>query len=314
MYIANEETLPSTDIQQYLIVNSSQVHHDYTHGCNRPLRLIFMIMSSPFGAPKRAAIRRSWLALYEKRVREVKFTGKFVIGTKGIADSRLTELSNEQLLFNDIVHFDDFQDSFHNLTVKVLRSIVWAKKHYQFDYLIKCDDDTFIQIDRLVRALRQMNCPRYLYWGYFTGKGRPDLIGKWAERQWYLCPHYIPYAMGGGYVLSRQLVNVIANLSHVLQIYNNEDVTVGLWMAPYNITRIHDIRFNCEGHSHGCNNNYIMSHKEKASSLIQKRSNFVQFGKICGEMERELRPAYIYNWSAPPYLCCQREYGITIPE
>ena len=49
------------------------------------------------------------------------------------------------------------------------------------------------------------------------------------------------YAFGGGYVLSWQLVDLIGRLSVVLQLYNNEDVTIGLWMAPFNVQRIHDV-------------------------------------------------------------------------
>ena len=307
-YTISEETQSST----VHIFDATTTTAEQQFGCNNPLKLIFMVMSSPFGAPKRAAIRRSWMLLYNT-MQQVEFTIKFVIGTKGITGHNLEKLLNELNQFNDMLYFDDFEDNFYNLTNKVLRSITWAHEHYEFEYLIKCDDDTFIQIDRFVKALHKLNCPRYLYWGYFSGNGQPDSNGKWAERQWYLCPHFIPYAVGGGYVLSWQLVNVIANLSGVLQIYNNEDVTVGLWMAPFNVTRFHDLRFNCEGHSHGCNNNYIVMHKEKAAILIQRKISLLYDGKLCST-ERELRPAYIYNWTVPPHLCCQRQYGIPIPE
>ena len=81
----------------------------------------------------------------------------------------------------------------------------------------------------------------------------------------------MPYAFGGGYVLSWQLVDLIGRLSVVLQLYNNEDVTVGLWMAPFNVQRIHDVRFSTHRYSSGCHNNYIVTHKEKVATLIQKR-------------------------------------------
>jgi galactosylxylosylprotein 3-beta-galactosyltransferase len=299
--------LEPTQIPEHQWTNQS------LYGCPaRPLKLLFLIMSPPYGIPRRAAIRRSWLSLYLK-VQGVHYTGKFVIGTKGLAKNKIFELTYEKNQFKDVILFDDFEDTFANLTNKVIKSIVWAQQNMDFDYLIKNDDDSFVQIDRFLNALKKMDCPKHLYWGYFTGCGYPDSSGKWAEYNWYLCPHFLPYAMGGGYVLSKELVGLIANLSDDLQAYSNEDVSMGLWMSPFNVTRFHDLRFNTEGHTHGCDNNYIISHKEKASSFIQKKRRILFNGLMC-VAKRELTAAYIYNWTVSPPLCCQRQFGLTIPE
>ena len=39
---------------------------------------------------------------------------------------------------------------------------------------------------------------------------------------WNLCSHYLPYAVGGGYVLAGALVQHIADNGHMLQHYNSE--------------------------------------------------------------------------------------------
>ncbi len=85
-----------------------------------------------------------------------------------------------------------------------------------------------------------------------------------------LCDRYLPYALGGGYVLSHDLVAYIAATADMFSFYNSEvsdllffassiphhreslpfpllqDVSVGTWLAPLNITRQHDIRFDTE--------------------------------------------------------------------
>ena len=279
--------------------------------CHNPLRLLFLVPSSPYGIAKRAAVRRTWMALYNK-LPNLKITSKFILGNEGLPRRKKKEIEHEMTTYQDIILLDNLSDSYYNLTNKLLQGLVWVHKNHHFDYLIKCDDDSFVQIDRLVNALRKMECPPQLYWGYFMGRGFPEYRGKFEEKRWFLCPHFVPYAMGGGYVLSWQLVDLIVRLNGILQLYNNEDVTIGLWMTPFNVQRIHDIRFNTEGHSRGCHNNYIMTHKEKAATLIQKKKNLISNRTMCS-ISREIKPAYIYNWTVSPLLCCHREMGIPIP-
>ena len=41
-----------------------------------------------------------------------------------------------------------------------------------------------------------------LYWGFFRGDAHVKHVGPWAEPKWYLSETYLPYAHGGGYILS----------------------------------------------------------------------------------------------------------------
>lgn len=296
----------------------SVIDSDETHlapnSCSTPLILTFIILSSPVGngAPRRAAIRRTWLQLY-RSLTDVKIIAKFVLGTKQLDRKSSQELLQESSIYKDMILFDDFEDTYNTLSSKVLRSFMWAHSNHDFDYLIKVDDDSFVQMDRFVGALRDMKCPSLLYWGYFNGRGSPDYSGKWAEKQWTLCPHFLPYAMGGGYVLSWKIVDLIASFNHSLAVYKNEDVTVGAWLAPFCVSRVHDIRFNTEGHTHGCNNNYVITHKEKAATFVHKLKSISHNKTLC-KIEREVKPAYLYDWDVPPPLCCKREYGLPVPK
>lgn len=114
-------------------------------------------------------------------------------------------------------------------------------------YLAQVDDDSFVRLDQIVREAEtiaavetyvasrsggvlkgvvspQLACYRPpLYWGYFDGRALVKRTGKWAEKRWSLCDHYLPYALGGGYVLSWDLVSYIARIpSELLSHYNSE--------------------------------------------------------------------------------------------
>jgi galactosylxylosylprotein 3-beta-galactosyltransferase len=56
-----------------------------------------------------------------------------------------------------------------------------------------------------------------LYWGYFAGDGEIQSQGRWKEDKWFLCDRYVPYALGGGYVISSSIVDYIANNVDVLR-------------------------------------------------------------------------------------------------
>jgi len=223
------------------------------------------------------------------------------------------ELEDERKIYKDLLLLTDLKDSYANLSSKILLGFEWSEGNnsVEYDYMVKVDDDSYVRIEALAGALKEMECPRLFYWGYFMGFAFPLATGKWMERAWFKCPHYLPYAMGGGYVLSRDVVALIVKFSHKLTLYRNEDVTVGSWLAPYQLKRKHDLRFNVESQSHGCNNRYIINHKDKVRDLYGKHMSLLKNRTLCSK-EKEIRPAYVYNWTASPLDCCRREKGLPV--
>jgi len=100
-----------------------------------------------------------------------------------------------------------------------------------------------IRVPELLDDLRHSNYNKALYWGFFDGRAPVQKRGKWSETGYVLCDRYLPYALGGGYVLSHDLVEFIAENSDKLQVFKSEDVSVGTWLAPLKINRIHDTRY-----------------------------------------------------------------------
>lgn len=202
------------------------------------LRLVFIVMSSPNknGTRRRSAARHSWpLKTIYKPTPAVHVTLKFVLGTLGLRKSELQKLIKEQDTFGDLLLLENHRDVYGGLTEKVRRGVKWADENVQFDYLIKTDDDVIVQLDNMTAELRRMGCPRTLYWGNLIDGAFIKHEGKWKETKWIVCETYLPYATGNGYVLGQQLVHSVMshdhwnNLSH----FNSEDVSMGLWLAPY---------------------------------------------------------------------------------
>ncbi|RZC39688.1 Galactosyl T domain containing protein [Asbolus verrucosus] len=274
----------------------------------------------------------------------VKFKMKhyFVIGSFGLTVDEILHLSTEQSQFSDILILPMY-DSYENLTIKVLKSFEWLNEQYEyglgFKYVLKCDDDSFVRLDKLaseivnieliylksdlehvkaliedtsspfIRTNAQINNDAtknnlQLYWGYFNGNAKIKMTGKWKESNWIACDRYIPYALGGGYILSKQLVTVIAKNHENLRHYNSEDVSVGIWLSPLtNTLRIHDIRFDTEWITRGCQNFYLITHNISKEEMQNMYNNILATNNLCS-VSTVKRNHYFYNWAVAPSHCC----------
>lgn len=225
-----------------------------TDGClEEPLRIVVLVMTRPVSVKRRKTIRDTWSQTYNST--QVNLTLKFIIGMGSVRTSLAESLLNERKQYGDLLLMDELYDSYSNLPFKVMMGLRWASDNLEFDYLVKVDDDMYLRLEMLSQALRQMNCEAMLYWGNFMA-GTPDQRGRNLERNWLHCTHYFPYATGGGYVLAEKVIKSAMPFSESVEHYNNEDVTVGAMLAPYNINKVHDSRFITHGNR--CSNDFIV--------------------------------------------------------
>ncbi|XP_044301236.1 beta-1,3-galactosyltransferase 6, partial [Varanus komodoensis] len=231
-----------------------------------------------------------------------------VVGSGGLGPAELGALEREQRRHGDLLLLPELRDAYETLAAKVLGALAWLDAHVAFRFVLKADDDSFVRLDALLAELRRRE-PRRLYWGFFSGRGRVKAGGRWRERAWLLCDYYLPYALGGGYVLSADLVRYLRLSRDFLRTWHSEDVSLGAWLAPVDVTRVHDPRFDTEYRSRGCSNEYLVTHKQSVQDMLDKHQTLAREGKLCKE-EVRLRLSYIYDWSVPPSQCCQRRDGI----
>lgn len=99
-------------------------------------------------------------------------------------------------------------------------------------------------------------------------------------------------------------------LLSIFRLYNSEDVSIGLWVAPLaNIERKHDTRFDTEYRSRGCSNQYLVTHKQNTQDMKKLYEFYSRTGNLCAQ-EISTYMGYQYNWTVPPSLCCDRRPGI----
>ena len=276
-------------------VNHSRNNHSHTL---QHYLLATMILSSVGNKDRRDVIRNTWKDGYRNRTHYLKF----VIGTQGVGSEDTDKLRKEKAVNEDMLFLPDLVDSYQNLSHKVLKTFVWLDHNLNYSYLLKTDDDSFILLDSIEDDLRKREDPRGLYWGYFIGNAIPQHEGPWAEDNWIFCDTYFPYAFGGGYILSADVVHRIAVNADGIIVFNNEDVNVGAWTAVFDIERKHDVRFDTEEISRGCKNSFLITHKQSIEDMQAMHNLYITTGKICQKEEKVWRE-FVYNWKVPPSKC-----------
>lgn len=263
--------------------------------------LVVVVLSTVHGKDRRDAIRQTWMRSHQDIKPRVMV--KFIIGTLSLPPSDLEALMAEEHTHHDLLFLSSLKESYHNLTRKVLYTFQWADGHLKYSYLLKCDDDSYVHLDTMTQELARRTSKHSLYWGYFTGRQNSKSSGKWAENKWFLCDHYLPYAMGGGYVISSDLIHRVAVNADGIQLYNSEDVSVGVWLSSFDAERKHDVRFDTEATSRGCRNDHLISHKQPINEMLAKFNSLKTKGLQCSN-EYTIRKPYSYNWKALPFKCC----------
>lgn len=179
----------------------------------------------------------------------------FVIGNIGLNKQQLSHLHEEQSKHEDLLLIP-VHDTYRNLANKMRRSFEWLDLQFDYGltykYLLKCDDDSFVILPKLLEELKMLekiyiipevhDSLKYisenkngfytlnvqinkfakenslgLYWGYFSGNARIRMKGKWKENNWIFSDRYLPYALGGGYLLSKSLVSIIGKNANNLR-------------------------------------------------------------------------------------------------
>lgn len=246
----------------------------------------------------------------------IPVTYSFVVGTNGLTRSQTNQIHYEQSNENDLIIFPNLIDSYSNLTHKLLMSVTSATFKYKFKYLLKCDDDTYVNIDQLTAELfvydqmleqhnYEPNPVPELYWGYFNGKANIKKGGKWQETNFRSCDLYSPYALGGGYVISVGIARYIDKNAKWLSPYVSEDVSMGTWLSHLrHVYRKHDVRFDSGYLPRSCKPYHLLVHKRSEREMKRLRG-----GDLCSFEDTDLhgqkRPMeYFYDWAATPSKCC----------
>lgn len=200
--------------------------------------LLIIVPVRPDIFEKRLLIRNTWYKGYESNSEVIL---RFFVGIKDISDKVHEKLREETSTYGDIIVVDHMETP-RALTNKTIALMKWASNNVDFSYLMKCNDNTYVYVDNAISELKKRPITTNLYYGkmMFYDPVVRDHKVKWADPQWDLGDAYMPYALGGGYILSSDLVVMLAEQADYLKWHLKEDAAVGSWLVPYEYERRSD--------------------------------------------------------------------------
>lgn len=170
----------------------------------------------------------------------------FLVGQSN--SSRLNNLlKQEARVYKDVV-IGDFLDTFRNLSLKTLLGLQWSLRHCQAKYILKTDEDCFVNVLSLVEWLQEYhmtNGSKPLYTGNIQ-KGM-EVVRDKSHRYYvsgmdYNKHIYPPYASGGGYIFSASLLPQLLAATKKVSAIPVEDACFGLYMQHVGVKPVHNNR------------------------------------------------------------------------
>ena len=193
--------------------------------CAREYFLLIMVMSRPYNFKRRSAIRITWAGGHSEEL----WKTVFLVGQGGGDTAQDQRLVAEEEMHGDLIRGAQ-REHYRNLTLKTQVGLEWASKYCNFQFLVKSDDDVFVDPHAMINHLKKPDTPKTnLYTGCCYYKGTPFRRGKYAV-SWeeYNKTRYPAFCAGPAYVLSRDLVPKLVNLfNNVKNPLPLEDVYIG---------------------------------------------------------------------------------------
>lgn len=210
------------------------------HG--RDMELVVIIMSAPTHLEARTAIRQTWGHFGQRSDMSVLF----MLGTT--LDSRVeTILRKEQNMYNDVIR-GRFVDTYSNLTLKTISTLEWVDSHCsEVKYLLKADDDMFINVPRLLGFVNKHGKDRNVIFGRLARKWKPirNRKSKYYVSQAQFQQSVFPdFTTGPAYLLSSDTVRRLYDAALDQTYLKLEDVfTTGIVAHRLGIKRSHANEF-----------------------------------------------------------------------
>lgn len=140
----------------------------------------------------------------------------------------------------------EYLDTYRNLTLKVSHGLAWAS-HRQPSYVLKTDDDCFVNLPLLLHFLLESNPIKdHLYAGRvrWSAPVVRDPNSRWfVSSKDFKAARFAPYASGAGYVLSLDVLKQFAEFSSVVGVFPNEDAFVGTVLNVAGVRPTYSARF-----------------------------------------------------------------------
>lgn len=130
------------------------------------VKVMIVVLSSwtPKGYEKRQIFRDTTLKLMPKNSDGIAFSYRFILGEAPSAKASSLmgpSITRENEMYNDILIVPS-SDLYNDLSRKVYKALEWTND-YQYDFLVKTDDDIFVRWDTISQELANLG-PQRFYW------------------------------------------------------------------------------------------------------------------------------------------------------
>ena len=238
------QTTTTTAPPHFTSHSTSKFHHETSlitnRSCTQHYDLLILVSSAPANLKRRNIIRKTWAF---DRAFKPKWTTAFLV-----AQTRNQTLSNS-LLKEDETYRDlaraNYYDHYWNQTRKIQMGFEWAIRYCNFSFLLKLDDDVFVNVPKVLLFLREPTTPKEkLYTGKHYTDQFPRREGKWmVTYEEYNDTTYPDFCPGFGYILSHDVVSSFVETFPSLPFFRLDDVYVGILANKNGIKIIDNVGF-----------------------------------------------------------------------
>ncbi|KAL3643680.1 Hydroxyproline O-galactosyltransferase galt2 [Castilleja foliolosa] len=245
------------------------------------VQLFIGVLSATNHFAERMAVRKTWMQ--STPVKTSKVAVRFFVALNQRSEVNAI-LKKEAAYFGDI-EIIPFMDRYELVVLKTVAICEFGVRNVTAAYIMKCDDDTFIRIDTILKDIESASPGGSLYLGNLNLLHRPLRSGKWAVtyEEW---PEaiYPPYANGPGYILSSDIAKFIVsqNTNHSLRLFKMEDVSMGMWVEQFNSTKnVVKYSHNWKYCQYGCMEDYHTAHYQSPRQMICLWDNLMKGQPRC---------------------------------
>lgn len=211
------------------------------------LFLFIGILSGRGYRHRRLAVREAWSS---KAQMAGEVVSKFILSE----DERTPQVEKELEAYGDIV-FVQQKTNYKSILYKTFYVLEYASLNYDAAFVLKTDDDAFINVPPMVAQLRALcenpGCVNErIYMGRMAKHSEVLLQPghKWNNAAFHNhtgLREYPNYMMGGGYVMGGEVARVLVDV-HMrmhLKFTPIEDATLGFWLMAMDLRHIDHPRF-----------------------------------------------------------------------
>lgn len=255
--------------------------------CPGDLLVVILVTSAPWHSEQRDAIRSTWARRQEGT--NYPWQAVFLVG-QPTEQGIYPHIAQEQQDYGDVL-LGNYVDSYRNLTLKVMHGLWWAAESCGSRFVLKTDDDCFVNTEHLPRYLTEFNKDQTeVYVGSVFRVGRRQVIRD-QRSKWYVSKEdfreqeYPPYASGIGYVLSLDVVQRLVDTAMDVPPVPMEDTYVGILAREAGISVRDSGRFAKQNVNwRVCNYRYLMViHHLDAGQLKEAQQSMLEARATCNQ-------------------------------